>query len=133
MPRFLSNNACHCSAKHNIIFPVIASIIHHHCKQNVFSFLVVSFQEENENDTSKNFQCVFWDFDLENGRGDWSNEGCMLVDTTESDRRVVCHCNHLTSFAVLIVSYRLQPKNMYYGYEQFFHKTVGACHVSCNF
>ena len=69
----------------------------------IISLFSLAFQEENENNTLENFQCVFWDFDLENGRGDWSNEGCMLVETTEGDRRV-CHCDHLTSFAVLIVS-----------------------------
>ena len=79
--------------------------------KKVFSFVLITFQEENENNTLNNFQCVFWDFDLENGHGDWSNEGCMLVETTESDRRV-CHCDHLTSFAVLIVSYLISIKKL---------------------
>ncbi|XP_072025988.1 uncharacterized protein [Amphiura filiformis] len=58
-------------------------------------------QAEDENTTLDNFQCAFWDFDLENGQGDWSNEGCRRVETAESDRSI-CHCDHLTSFAVLI-------------------------------
>ena len=44
--------------------------------------------------------CVFWDFDLQ----DWSEKGCQLAKYLKS--RVICHCNHLTNFAVLIVSYR---------------------------
>ncbi|XP_072026659.1 adhesion G-protein coupled receptor G7-like [Amphiura filiformis] len=44
--------------------------------------------------------CVFWDFDLQNGVGDWSTEGCTFVGI-ENDR-VVCQCNHLTNFAVLM-------------------------------
>ncbi|XP_072026108.1 adhesion G-protein coupled receptor G4-like [Amphiura filiformis] len=58
-------------------------------------------EPENENNEFDNFQCVFWDFDLENGQGDWSNEGCRRVETTESDRSI-CHCDHLTSLAVIV-------------------------------
>ncbi|XP_033109223.1 adhesion G-protein coupled receptor G6-like [Anneissia japonica] len=47
-----------------------------------------------------NPECVFWDFDLENGQGDWSNEGCVYNET--SDGRVVCFCDHLTNFAVIL-------------------------------
>ena len=82
-------------------------IITSHQKQIHFCFVVV--KEENKHCISENFQCVFWDFDLENGHGDWSNEGCMLVATAERDRNV-CHCNHLTSFAVLMVSYLISIK-----------------------
>ena len=46
--------------------------------------------------------CVFWDFELQNGVGDWSTEGCIFVGI-ENDR-VVCQCNHLTNFAVLMVN-----------------------------
>ena len=47
-------------------------------------------------------QCVFWDINASNGLGDWSGDGCQRKTTT-SRERVVCHCNHLTSFAVLVV------------------------------
>ncbi|XP_033125662.1 adhesion G-protein coupled receptor G6-like [Anneissia japonica] len=47
-----------------------------------------------------NPECVFWDFDLENGHGDWSNEGCDYKET--SDGRIVCFCDHLTNFAVIV-------------------------------
>ncbi|XP_033125664.1 adhesion G-protein coupled receptor G6-like [Anneissia japonica] len=47
-----------------------------------------------------NPECVFWDFDLENGQGDWSNEGCVYNET--SDDRIVCFCDHLTNFAVIM-------------------------------
>ncbi|XP_071959919.1 adhesion G-protein coupled receptor G6-like [Antedon mediterranea] len=46
-----------------------------------------------------NHKCVFWDFTLQNGHGDWSNEGCYY--NTTSDDRIVCFCNHLTNFAVI--------------------------------
>ncbi|XP_033099300.1 adhesion G-protein coupled receptor G2-like [Anneissia japonica] len=47
-----------------------------------------------------NPECVFWDFDLENGQGDWSNEGCDYNET--SGGRTVCFCDHLTNFAVIM-------------------------------
>ncbi|XP_038061125.1 uncharacterized protein LOC119731913 [Patiria miniata] len=45
-------------------------------------------------------QCVFWDNELQDGVGDWSPEGCRLV--TSISGRTECHCDHATSFAVLV-------------------------------
>ncbi|XP_071959942.1 uncharacterized protein [Antedon mediterranea] len=57
-------------------------------------------------ETSNNTECVFWDFSLDDGVGDWSSEGCVLNRTT--DGRVVCLCDHLTNFAILVDYY--EPK-----------------------
>ena len=46
-------------------------------------------------------QCVFWDFNADNDRGDWSSNGCDLAE--QVDDEIICHCNHLTNFAVLTV------------------------------
>ncbi len=53
--------------------------------------------------TLDNYQCVYWDFNLEEGRGDWSNEGCNLAVNITTNR-TICYCDHLTSFAVIMVS-----------------------------
>ncbi|XP_038064975.1 adhesion G-protein coupled receptor F1-like [Patiria miniata] len=45
-------------------------------------------------------QCVFWDNQLQDGNGEWSTEGCRQF--TSVSERTVCHCNHTTSFAVLV-------------------------------
>ena len=39
------------------------------------------------------------------GYGDWSSDGCTVNETEYSNdsSRVVCHCNHLTSFAIILV------------------------------
>ena len=37
------------------------------------------------------------------GFGDWSSRGCALVNETEEG--VVCECDHLINFAILLVSY----------------------------
>lgn len=40
--------------------------------------------------------CSWWD----DTTGGWSTEGCFVVETTQTS--VMCTCNHLTSFAVLV-------------------------------
>ncbi|XP_062609065.1 adhesion G protein-coupled receptor L3-like [Saccostrea cucullata] len=55
-------------------------------------------------------ECVFWDFDLNNGTGGWSTRGCKLLST--DDLHLHCECNHLTNFAVLVRPYsRLQEED----------------------
>ncbi|NXI15541.1 AGRF5 protein, partial [Irena cyanogastra] len=44
-------------------------------------------------------KCVFWNFTLNNHRGDWDNQGCT---PTELGNYVICSCNHLTSFSILM-------------------------------
>lgn len=45
-------------------------------------------------------KCVFWDFDLSDGLGEWSNKGCSLVFNV--NETVSCNCNHTTSFSILM-------------------------------
>ena len=47
-------------------------------------------------------QCSFWDF----GLGNWSQEGCKFERVLE-DGRIVCNCDHLTNYAILMVSDQL--------------------------
>ena len=51
-----------------------------------------------------NPRCVFFDYDLNDGLGDWSLEGCTTKRTPSEPNGVECFCNHLTNFAVLMVS-----------------------------
>ncbi|NWV39378.1 AGRF5 protein, partial [Grantiella picta] len=44
-------------------------------------------------------KCVFWNFTLNGGRGDWDTYGCT---PTELENYVICSCNHLTSFSILM-------------------------------
>ncbi|XP_066403240.1 adhesion G protein-coupled receptor F5 [Molothrus aeneus] len=52
-----------------------------------------------ENLSLKMPKCVFWNFTLNNHSGDWDNHGCT---PTESEHYVICSCNHLTSFSILM-------------------------------
>ncbi|KAK3598142.1 hypothetical protein CHS0354_027442, partial [Potamilus streckersoni] len=48
-----------------------------------------------------NPMCSFWIFNADgNGSGAWSSQGCKLVSTTHDT--TVCHCDHLTNFAILM-------------------------------
>ncbi|NXG63818.1 AGRF5 protein, partial [Hemiprocne comata] len=44
-------------------------------------------------------RCVFWNFSLNKGRGGWDSPGCTA---TEVEDYVICSCNHLTSFSILM-------------------------------
>ncbi|NXM65235.1 AGRF5 protein, partial [Serilophus lunatus] len=44
-------------------------------------------------------RCVFWNFTLNKQRGDWDTRGCT---PTELEDYVICSCNHLTSFSILM-------------------------------
>lgn len=46
--------------------------------------------------------CVFWDFKLNNGQGDWSESGCDYKGINNG--LVNCHCYHLTNFAMMTVN-----------------------------
>ena len=47
-------------------------------------------------------ECSFWDQSLDSGYGAWSTEGCRLL--SESRTEAVCECDHLTQFALVVVS-----------------------------
>lgn len=49
---------------------------------------------------SQNPQCVFWNFTLFNDLGAWDDKGCTFV--SDENDKVTCHCNHLTSFSILM-------------------------------
>ncbi|XP_038064904.1 adhesion G protein-coupled receptor E3-like [Patiria miniata] len=44
--------------------------------------------------------CAFWRKSTNVSMGSWSDDGCHLVGSNES--HVICSCNHLTNFAVLV-------------------------------
>ncbi|XP_016330821.1 adhesion G-protein coupled receptor G2-like [Sinocyclocheilus anshuiensis] len=71
---------------------------------NLINPLNMSFKLNYTNDTSLylknyNLSCQFYD---ENGDGTWKADGCNT--TAISDNVVECYCNHMTPFAVLLIS-----------------------------
>ncbi|KFU93211.1 putative G-protein coupled receptor 116, partial [Chaetura pelagica] len=59
-----------------------------------------------------NPQCVFWNFSL-NGGG-WDPHGCTPRDLNDSADSVICSCNHLTSFSMLMSEQRSSEKSETY-------------------
>ncbi|XP_012944090.1 adhesion G-protein coupled receptor G4 [Aplysia californica] len=64
--------------------------------------VTLTFEHNAENAT--NPRCVFWDEDLTEDGGGWSDEGCSVVEAT--DGHTMCSCNHLTNFALLMDVYQ---------------------------
>ena len=58
-------------------------------------------------ESGNNISCVFWDFDANENGGDWSAAGCRLSKVIGD--MVVCSCDHLTNFAILVVRELFNP------------------------
>ena len=84
-------------------FVVSASITGYNVK-NLTSPIITTFEPFNKS-TNYYTVCAYWDFNLQNGYGDWSSKGCSYIGRRNG--KIICHCNHLTNFAVLMVRVRL--------------------------
>ena len=70
---------------------------------------IVTTYKPLENGIHEKTACVFWEFSLKNGNGDWSQTGCTYKGM--KDGIVTCHCSHLTNFAILVVRKPCYVKN----------------------
>ncbi|XP_071797497.1 uncharacterized protein [Asterias amurensis] len=70
---------------------------------NLTNPVVTSFRPLNNTSTADRI-CVFWDPTLVAGNsvGNWSTKGCRLAEDRGVGEAKVCHCDHLTNFAILI-------------------------------
>ncbi|XP_038077215.1 adhesion G-protein coupled receptor G6-like [Patiria miniata] len=89
---------------------IIAATVEGVQKDKLSSPMIAKFEPININDeseTSEGYECrskcVYWDFSLNNGFGDWSTKGCKRE--MDSEGRIVCVCDHLTNFAVIVDIY----------------------------
>lgn len=60
-------------------------------------------------DTNGTLHCVFWDHNLFQGEGGWSDEGCQ-AQATNTTPTTQCICQHLTAFSILM-SRHVIPKD----------------------
>ena len=75
-----------------------------HCVSHMFQ----SALHDNVFEHRSNYSLrVFWFVPTAGGRGNWTNEGCKVMSMNETTGEIVCRCNHLTNFAILVV--RLNP------------------------
>ncbi|XP_066932534.1 uncharacterized protein [Clytia hemisphaerica] len=59
----------------------------------------IIFKVPKDQEAHKEGVCVYWDFE-KGQHGSWSTEGCEVANTTDTE--VICQCNHLTNFAVIV-------------------------------
>ncbi|CAF3706849.1 unnamed protein product [Rotaria socialis] len=68
--------------------------------KNLGSFVKLNFYlEKNYEKEYGNLTCAYWHI-FDNMTAQWSTDGCYLIGVI--DRNVMCECNHLTHFAVLM-------------------------------
>ncbi|CAF3870371.1 unnamed protein product [Rotaria sp. Silwood1] len=68
--------------------------------KNLGTFVKINFYlENNYEEKYGNLTCAYWHI-FNNMTAQWSTNGCYLINIT--DRNVMCECNHLTHFAVLM-------------------------------
>ncbi|MEQ2218526.1 hypothetical protein XENOCAPTIV_004439 [Xenoophorus captivus] len=80
------------------------------------------------NDTLGQPKCVFWDFNLFEGLGGWSDNGCSLV--YYENETVSCNCNHTTSFSILMSPN--SPRSLILDYITYIGVGISmACLVIC--
>ncbi|KAJ8024663.1 Adhesion G-protein coupled receptor G4 [Holothuria leucospilota] len=104
---FMSSNSRQRRHSERVESLVIAATVEGHTMANLSSPVISRFQLPHHADgpmTKHSKKCVFWDYTLANGHGDWSSEGCETVSGSEENNGLIieCHCSHLTNFAVLL-------------------------------
>ena len=72
-----------------------------HSYKNLQDPVVIKFNHGKLRNHEMKPVCVFWETGAKEGFGDWSTDGCILLETKNGIS--TCHCNHLTHFGLLLV------------------------------
>ena len=88
-------------------YVIAASLVTSNTITNLTDPVVLRYPKSKEVDVRRAF-CVFWNFiNTERKLDGWSTDGCEPVRTYDDTGYDNCHCKHLTSFAMLLVSLKL--------------------------
>ena len=117
----ISNNECKSHLKSYQVISVSTNFRLMEENQKLVNLGFKKFEEKKCGYSGKfEYKCVFWDFSLDNGNGNWSTNGCTL---RINNSMFTCICNHTTNFAILIVhldfTFKLQNKNFKLFSERF--------------
>ncbi|XP_017565260.2 adhesion G-protein coupled receptor G5-like [Pygocentrus nattereri] len=74
---------------------------------NLFHPVRIEFVNVSQNESRK---CVFWKMSHNSEQGSWSTDGC---NTIHNNTDIVCECNHLSFFAVLVSPDAPDPVNIH--------------------
>ncbi|XP_045081554.1 adhesion G-protein coupled receptor G4 [Coregonus clupeaformis] len=80
----------------NLRDPVVVTLSHLKPKESLTS-CTLCFPNRKINKV----ECVYWDFQKNNGSGGWDSNGCETLPSI-SAYQTTCHCYHLTHFGVLL-------------------------------
>lgn len=97
-----SRNGLFDETQHRVITRVISLTIDKpNLTKNLGRFVKLNFYlDHNYNQELTSIKCAYWRIN-DNMTAQWSTDGCYLINII--DRNVMCECNHLTHFAVLMV------------------------------
>ncbi len=73
---------------------IVSPIVGAHLPIEQSPNIEMSFYDNNTDRSSGSYSCVFWQFNQ------WNNTGCYYSNNLTTNRHY-CHCNHLTSFALI--------------------------------
>ncbi|KAH0621794.1 hypothetical protein JD844_023428, partial [Phrynosoma platyrhinos] len=76
---------------------VLSTVVSDSCKLKEDFQINMTFTKREK--TLRNPRCVFWNFTLSPDGGGWDDTGCEGKENGDS---VICSCNHLTSFSILM-------------------------------
>ncbi|XP_055783912.1 adhesion G-protein coupled receptor G2-like [Salvelinus fontinalis] len=80
---------------------VVSASVNNSNVSNLGKPVVVTLTHLKPKEKNDKVECVYWDFQKNNGSGGWDSNGCETLPTT-SAYQTTCHCYHLTHFAVLL-------------------------------
>ncbi|XP_067048242.1 adhesion G protein-coupled receptor E3-like [Acropora muricata] len=79
---------------------IIAATVYPSPQSTLQENVTISFNGRDKKEVDKP-HCMFWNFKINSTvNGNWSEEGCSLKKS--DDNKIICVCNHLTNFAVLM-------------------------------
>ncbi|XP_027702223.1 adhesion G-protein coupled receptor G4 [Vombatus ursinus] len=90
----------HISQNENLTTYVVSTSAANTSLWNLADPIEFTLQHIRGNTKWAHVQCVFWDFEKNDGLGGWNSSGCEVNKTDVN--YTICQCNHLTHFGVLM-------------------------------
>ncbi|XP_036826270.1 adhesion G-protein coupled receptor G4-like [Oncorhynchus mykiss] len=80
---------------------VVSASVNNSNVSNLREPVVVTLRHLKPKEKNEKVECVYWDFQKNNGSGGWDSNGCETLPSI-SAYQTTCQCYHLTHFGVLL-------------------------------
>ncbi|XP_035619608.1 adhesion G-protein coupled receptor G2-like [Oncorhynchus keta] len=80
---------------------VVSASVNNSNVSNLGNPVVVTLTHLKPKEKNDKVECVYWEFQKNNGSGGWDSNGCETLPSI-SAYQTTCHCYHLTHFGVLL-------------------------------